>query len=336
MRSKSILYIILITFLLSACGLGSQTPPTAAPTITPSPLPTLTATPVLPLATIVLPADMDKTTSDTYQKTVYDLAQQSGMRFQVRNTLTPADLEPGLKVVVALPPDPGIASLAAAAPNVQFLAVDIPGITPGGNVSVLAGNDRVDIPAFIAGYTAAMISDDYHTGMILPKDNSDAQKALVAFTNGMAYYCGLCQPFYYLPYTFPQTIEIPADEDKARYPGYADYLIVQRQVYTVYVYPDVAIKELMDYLGTVGTQIIGTSLPDPRPSGWVMTIRSDEIKAIQNAWPALIAGQGGQSFQSPLGLEDIDPTLLSPGKQRLVQQALDDLMSGRLSTGFNP
>jgi hypothetical protein len=276
---------------------------------------------------------MDKATSDTYQKIVYDLTQQSKMRFQVRNTLTPADLEPGLKVVIALPPDPGIVALAAAAPKVQFLAVDIPGITPAGNISTLASNTQVDIPAFIAGYTAAMISDDYHTGLIIPKDNTDGQKAVAAFTNGMAYYCGLCRPYYYLPYGFPQYAEIPATESKSNYDAYADLLIIQHKVYTVYLYPDIAIQELTDYLGTTGTQVIGTSLPNPKPSGWVMTIRSDETKAIQTAWPYLIAGQGGQAVPSPLGLFDVDPTLLSPGKLRLVQQTLDDLLSGKLDTG---
>ena len=45
----------------------------------------------------------------------------------------------------------------------------------------------------------------------------------------------------------------------------------------------------------------------------------DTIKAIQNSWPNLIAGQGGINVQSPLGIADVDPTLLSPGKERLVQ-----------------
>jgi hypothetical protein len=67
-----------------------------------------------------------------------------------------------------------------------------------------------------------------------------------------------------------------------------------------------------------------------------MTIRPDELKAIQNAWPNLIAGQGGQNVQSPLGLADVDPTLLPPGKLRLVQQTLDDLLAGHIATGVGP
>ncbi len=336
MRAKLALLIVILASILSACGFGTRANPTAVPTNTNTPEPTLTATPVVPLAILILPADMDKALSDTYQKTVYELAQQAGMRFQVRNSLKPSDIEPGLKVVIALPPDPGIAALAAAAPQVQFLAVNIPGVNAGANVSVLAHNSQVDIPAFVAGYTAAMISDDYHTGMIIPKDNADAQKAYLAFSNGMAYYCGVCTPFYYLPYSFPQYSAIPSDAKPNEYPAYADLLIVQHKVYTVYIYPDVQTKELTDYLSTTGTQIIGQTLPAQRPPGWVMTLKADEVKAIQNAWPDLMAGKGGANVQAPLGLADVDPGLLSPGKQRLVQQVLDDLQAGRISTGVNP
>jgi len=60
----------------------------------------------------------------------------------------------------------------------------------------------------------------------------------------------------------------------------------------------------------------------------VMTIQPDVVKAIQNAWPQLMGGEGGLTIQSPLGLSDIDPSLLSAGKQRLVEKMLEDLQSG--------
>jgi hypothetical protein len=267
---------------------------------------------------------------------VYDLTQAAGMRFQVRNTLMPEELEPGLKVVIALPPDPGIAALAAAAPQVQFLTINIPGINPGGNVSVLANNSQSDIAAFLAGYTAAMITDDYRIGMIVPKDNPDALRALSAYTNGMIFYCGICRPFYYMPWTYPQYIEIPSTEDQANYHAYADRLIIEFKVRTIYLYPGIDIPDLETYIGTTGVSMIGTVSPADRPAGWVMTIQPDVIKAIQNAWPQLISGQGGGTVQSPLGLADVDPSLLSPGKQRLVEQTLDGLQAGSIGTGVNP
>ena len=174
MRLRSTIFFVLISIILGACGTRGEavTTSTPIPTDTPIAPPTLTATATIPLAVLVVPADLDPDTSNLYQKTVYDLAQASGFRFQVRNTLTPAELEPGLKVVIALPPDPGIAALAAAAPDVQFLTINIPDVAAGGNISVLGNNSQSDISAFLAGYTAALITEDYRIGMIIPKDNA--------------------------------------------------------------------------------------------------------------------------------------------------------------------
>ena len=333
LRLRSAILLMMISVMLSACGAAGDPDITSTPVPTDAQIapPTFTATPTIPLAVLVIPTELDPDASNLYQKTVYDLAQASGFRFQVRNTLTPADIEPGLKVVIALPPDPGIVSLAAAAPNVQFLAINIPEIAAGGNISVLGNNSQSDISAFLAGYTAALITDDYRIGMMIPKDNADAIRSLNAFVNGMKFHCGTCPRLYYYQGTFPQYIEIPPEEDQANYDAYADILILQYKVGTIYLHPDIAIPELMTYIGTTGTSMIGTKTPEQQPAGWVMTIQPDVIKAIQNAWPSLVNEQGGISVQSPLGLADIDPSLLSPGKQRLVEQTLSDLQAGLIS-----
>jgi len=337
-RVKHFFFTILIAAILSACG-GSPTEvsgPTVVPTHTPLPTATLIPTPSTPLAILVLPTDMDQANSDLYQKTVYDLAQQSGFRFQVRNTLTPTDLsDPTLKVVIVLPPDPGVAALAPTAPGVQFLAVNIPNLAAGGNLSVLAGDAQVELPAFLAGYVAAMISDEYHIGMVIPQGDVDAQRAFNAFNNGMVYYCGLCRTFYVSEIDYPTYVEIPADEVPSRYGGYANVLINDRKVYALYIYPSLADEEFLSYVGTQGVMLIGTSMPEPRPGGWVMTVRPDTIKAIQTAWPSLVAGLGGINVQSPLGIADVDSGLLSPGRLRLAQETLDGLLAGRISTA-NP
>jgi hypothetical protein len=325
--------LLTVGLLLSACGAGNKPSLTSTPvpTNTTVPPPTLTATPVVPLAVLVLPATLDADSSNLYQKTVYDLTQAAGMRFQVLNTLTPADLDPGLQVVIALPPDPGIVALASAAPNVQFLAINMPEVAAGGNISVLGGNSQSNLAAFLAGYTAALITDDYRIGMMIPKDNPDAIGAFNAYTSGMTFYCGTCRPFYYFQWTFPQYIEIPASEDVNNYDAYSDILMSQYKVRTIYLYPDIATLDLETYIGTTGTLMIGTQTPEQMPAGWVMTIQPDVVKAIQNAWPQLSSGQGGLTVQSPLGLSDIDPSLLSAGKQRLVEKMLEDLQSGLVS-----
>ena len=333
MRSKILILIILAGLVLSACA-GTSEPadtPVPIPTDTPVPPPNFTPTPTVPLAVLVLPADMDTETSNLYQKTVYDLAQASGMRFQVRNTFTSIDLEPGLKVVIALPPDPGIVELAAAAPDVQFLSINIQGVTPGGNISVLGDNSGSNIAAFLAGYTAAMLTDDYRVGMLMPRDNANAVEAFNSFSTGMRFYCGLCRPYYFYQQAAPAFIDIGAEEDVNNYDAYADILMLQYGIDTIYIHPGIYTQDLVSYIGTTGTFMIGTISPEQRPAGWIMTIQPDTIQAIQSAWPSLLAGQGGITVQSPLGLSDIDPTLLSPGKQLDVQEVLDKLQKGLIA-----
>ena len=100
MRSRLVLFSITLIMILSACGTSNKSSLTSTPppTNTPVPLSTLTATPVIPLAILVLPTTLDTDTANLYEKTVYDLTQSAGMRFQVRNALTAADFEPGLQI----------------------------------------------------------------------------------------------------------------------------------------------------------------------------------------------------------------------------------------------
>ena len=333
MRTKIILLVVLL-LLLSACGTATETVATTPdlPTeVVATSGPVVTPTSVVPLVVLIVPPSLDPETSDLYQKTVYDLAQSAGMRFQVRDNMSPAEIEPGLKVVIALPPDPGIVALAAAAPDAQFLSINIPDVAPGGNISVLGGNSQSDIAGFLAGYTAALITTDYRIGMMMPRDNADAIRAFNAYVNGMKYYCGLCRPYFFFAWTFPQYIDIPADANVDDYDAYSNILLTERRVLTIYLHPDIATQDLTTYIGTTGAMMIGTKTPEQLPAGWVMTIQPNIIKAIQSAWPQLISGQGGVTVQSPLGLSDIDPNLLSPGKQRLVMQTLDNLQAGLIA-----
>ncbi|MBI3168519.1 MAG: hypothetical protein HYZ22_08580 [Chloroflexi bacterium] len=334
MRVKQTLFVLLFVAILTACG-GNDSPEVDAPTVVPSHTPPPSATPIptlsTPLALLILPTDLDKPTSDLYQKTVYDLALASGFRFQVRNGITPEDLaDPTLKVVIALPPDPGVANYAPTAPNVQFLAVNIPNVTAAGNVSVLAPSTQVELPAFLAGYTLAMMTYEYHVGMLYPEGDANAQAALNAFSNGMRYYCGLCDGIYIDLVSYPAILGIPTNEDPSKFGGYANVLINDNKVGGLYIYPSLATDDFLSYVGTQGVYLVGTTRPEPRPGGWLMTISPDTIKAIQTAWPQLIAGQGGQNVQSPLGIADVDTNILTEAKLRLVQHTLDELIAGRI------
>jgi len=261
------------------------------------------------------------------------------MRFQVRNVLTVSDIstEPGLKVVIALPPDPGLAGLAAAAPQVQFLGVGIPGLTAAANLSLIGTSGKpVDQQAFLAGYIAAMLSPDYRVGILTQEDNPSALIAETAFINGVHFYCGLCYPTFPPYYDYPLHIEIPADAPEGQYPAYADGL-ARYMVEVAYVYPEIATPDLLDYLSQKGIKIISESMPfEELLPEWVVSIQPEVISAIQKIFPDLVSGKGGQNLSTPLLLTDINPDLLTEGKQRLVEEVLSDLQAGFIDPGVNP
>ncbi len=335
MRRTFVLLLLLLSLLLSACG--TQTTPTTEPTITATSAPEATPTQAKPMAMLVIPADLPDSLSQLYQKTVYDLARQSGLRFQVRNTLTPAELEPSLRVVVALPPDPGIAALAAAAPQTQFLAVNIPDVTAGGNVSTIGGaGDNPDLTAFLAGYIASMLSTDYRIGMVGEKDSTRSDIAAQAFAKGRQYYCGLCNPIAPPWYKYPIVVNMPLNASQGEANAYADALN-DRQVLVAYIFPAVQKPSQLSYLSSIGMWMIGENPPpEDARENWIATLQPDWIAAVQSAWSDISAGNGGKSYPSPLTLSDINSDLLTEGKQRLAEQMLNDLLAGRVGTGVQP
>lgn len=339
---RRFLAFLLLLALLSACTPPATTPDAAGAPATPAPAHTAaptagpTPTPAPPLVILVLPADLNEEESQAYQAAVYELAQAAGFRFQVRNRLGLEDLEPALKIVIALPPDPGLAALAAAAPQTQFLAVNIPGVQPGGNVSVLGSDSiRTDQVAFLAGYIGAMVTEDfYQVGAMLRKDSPESPVIQQALTTGRTYYCGRCLPIgWFTRYTYPAFVEVPADAKPSEYGAYADFLIVQKKVETLFIQAGLDTPELLQYLATVGVLMIGTQSPAKKVTGWVVTLQPDYLAALRMAFPELAAGKGGRTFPAPLSFSDINPELFTPGKQADARRVLDDVLGGYIDTG---
>ncbi len=335
---------LVFSLLLGACSATPTSPePTAASaapaTSTPAPT-TAGPTPTLPppLVILLLPVDLSAEQSNAYQSAVYDLAQSAGYRFQVRNRLTVEELaqEPTLKVVVALPPDPGIAALAAAAPQAQFLAINIPEVQVGGNVSALDNASlRVDYIAFMAGYIAGMVSEDHRSGVLVKDGSPNANSIITAYRTGQEYFCGLCNPFSGPFEDYPLAQSIPQDAKPVEYSAYADILL-RRGVEVLFAESGLQSDELLQYLPTVGVLMIGTETPLKSVSGWVVTLQPNYIQALQAAFPALLAGQGGKVFPAPLSLTDANPDLFSPGKQENALRVLQELSAGYIFSGVNP
>jgi hypothetical protein len=180
---------------------------------------------------------------------------------------------------------------------------------------------------------AAAITSDWRVGMIAAQDAPTGLAARQAFVNGAIFFCGLCRPSYPPFYQYPQYAELSLGASQADKQAAADYLI-DRAAETVFIVPELEDEALVDYLTQNGVNVIGSMIPPASVQNrWVASIRPDLDAAVREIWENLLANQGGTQLQPPLVIEQVNESLLSPGRQRLVEQTLTELLDGFIGTG---
>lgn len=350
LASRLLWACLILALALSGCsGPGPAPAPTAGPTsqagasptgaeATPTEAPTATPTPPPPMAVLLAPNGPQDPLAAALEPALADLAAQAGLLFETRSALTPEEIQASsVQIVVALPPDPGLAALAAAAPQVQFLALAVPGLQAGGNLSLVQTADgQPDLQGFMAGYLAALITPDWRVGVISEAGSPAGAQAAAAFDNGAVYYCGLCRPVY-PPYPlqgFPLAAEFtPGAGEAAWQTSIAEFKTWG--VETVFVYSTTPDEAFLSFLSGAGFKLISTTTPPAGlQAGWVASIASaGPLGAVEELWPALLAGEGGQHVELLLALENVNPELLTPGRQALAEATLAELQAGLIDPG---
>jgi hypothetical protein len=336
----------LASILISGCKPSSPKPtftpalpsltPTQPPTETLPPAPT--STPLPPLAVLLAPPGSDTAQVQAFQSALSDPITEAGLIWQVRPSLSQADLTPELRLVVVLPPDPGVASLASAAPGTQFLSVAIPGVEPAANLSVIAASsERPDQLGFIAGVIATMITSEWRVGVIGLSDNVASKSAENAFINGGTYFCGLCLQAYPPFYDYPLVANLPATASTAEWHEIGNYMI-DHMVQTIYIVPGAGDAGMFDALAQANVNVIGENLPsESMRAHWAVSLRPTEIlPVVLELLPDVLDGKTGVKVSLPLTFLDANPDLFTPGRQRLAQKILDDLLAGFIDTGIDP
>ncbi len=344
-RTTCATLIICLSLVISACG---KVIPTVQPSITPSPSLTATITPtstitptptlVPPVAVLLAPPASDQNQVRNLQTELNGIITSAGLRWQVRQQLGKDDLTPELRLVVAVPPDTGLAELAASAPSTQFLALGIAGLSEAPNLTTIGANgERPDQQGFVAGVIAAMLTDDWRVGVISLSDTVAGKAAGTGFLNGETYFCGLCRPAHPPFYEYPFYIELPSTASTAEWQAAANYM-VDHEALTVYVYPGAGDEAMFAILGEAKVNIIsGGEPPQSAQSSWVVSLTTDPMALIKAEVAGLLEGsiKGGQALDVPIELTQINTSLFTPGKQRLAEQILSDLQAGFIDTGVD-
>ena len=334
-----VLIIFLLPWLIVSCTskptdlpvVSTETAPVPSETVmqTPPEIAVATNTPI-PNKVILLATDQANAGQFDLLKTLLaDLASSSGLQFEARTSLPVGDLSSEIKIIVAIAPDPGVADLISAAPETQFLAVGIDGLTSSPNLTqIQAGENFAAQRSFLAAYIGVITTTDWRVGILLPTNSSSASVMKDAFSNGAYYYCNFCNPVYPPYFAYPQIAEMASAAD---WQTAADLLIGQ-SVQTIYVPAEASSPELLKYLSDKDIMMLGDQPPtNDVKAHWIATLSSTDLEQeIRTLWPDLISGKGGTVVAPSLSITDVDQDVLSAGKMRLVEDLIQGLSKGLL------
>jgi hypothetical protein len=344
-RLWKFVWIFLFGIVLAACrsvsptgqpvvtvSITSTATQPATPSVTPAQTPTQTQP--TPLAVLLAPGGSDSAIAESLYASLKEPIAQAGWRWEMQTELVPQD--PGLKLVIALPPDPGIAELASQAPQVQFVTLGMEDIPPMANLSHIQGETRFDQQGFLAGAIAAMITPDWRVGVVSTSDTAEGKAARNGFLNGAVYFCGLCLAYHGPIFDYPLYVDIPSNAGQSDWQAAVDALVSQA-VKTVYVFPGIDQAELMNALAQAGINIIGSGTPpEDIKAQWVASITTDPAEPIQEHLTEFLAGEGGIDMTAPLVIQEVNPALFSPGRQDLADKIRIDLLGRKIGTGVEP
>lgn len=295
---------------------------------------TPTRTPV-PVALLLAPPGSDTALAQSVETVLAAPLAQAGLTLQVVSSLTINELNENLRLVIGLPPDAGMQALAAAAPQVQFLAIGIPGLAPGVNLTIIGPQGFAeDQRGFIAGVIAAMMTPDWRIAVLSLSDTLPGKAASQGFLNGAIFFCGLCNPYYGPIVDYPLSAERAAAASLEEWQAAVNFL-KDKAVQTVYVFPGMDRLEVYEMLAQAGFNIIGGGKPPQAGIKWAASVEAVPEAAVLDALPDILAGKGGTILPMPYVIQNVDEALFSTGKQQRAMEILADLINGFIDTGVD-
>ncbi len=271
-----------------------------------------------------------------FRDEVVDLAYQSGLGLENLTTMQENDFQSDVTLVFLLEADPGVAELASGHPDVQFVIVGLPGIAASNNISVLDTQDRrPDHQAFVAGFIAAMVADDWRAGVVSIGSGAENEAIQTGFINGARYFCGLCRPAFPPFYEYPQSFQLDTGGEDW---GSLAALIQENRLGVIYLAPLEVFQSNVQEDLQLNIAIIGDGArPDAVPeSQWLATIRYSAINSLRTVWEDLLGGRGGLTLHWELKIIDVNRDLLSEGRERAARGLIDDMEAGFVDTGYEP
>ncbi len=337
-KSHALWLIILVMVLsISACSPGqpmvTETPvvmtedePGSVTTEEPR---TPTETPSAPDVLLVISPTAEGSLVSRLTDALESLVSERDLAFESVDGLSPDILTGTVQIVVAVGSDLSVAEAAGSHPEIQFVAIGDPQTAPAQNLSVIASgaDDQVD-RAFMAGYLAALVSNDHKVAALFPEDKTSVR--VDAYLNGARFYCGICRPLYPPYNVFPYVQYLPAENASDGFQPVVDSLALYG-VEVLYIPNSLATPELLSYLAELGVKVVGDQSPDMPRNNWVGTVMTDPVPALISLWDTLFTENSGSLFPTQITVSDTEAGLLSEGRKRLFDEIAEDLLAGLIS-----
>jgi hypothetical protein len=265
------------------------------------------------------------------------LLSQEGWSLVETDSITSELQSDDVRVVVFFEPTLEIIDLATSNPGIQFVALGTEGLEPQANLSIIGPDGfRLDQQAFLGGYLAAVLTQDWRIGEIVEGSDEIHSTIEVSFRNGVKFYCGLCQISYPPFNDYPIHTTVDSATREGDWISSIDFL-ESNAVETVFLFIQnfevQAVGELVDN----EVLLIGIKPPpETIRSNWIATIRLAPEQVLYQKWRQIISNEGGWVEAIPIVLEDVNQSLFSEGKQRFIEKILLDIQSGYIDTAVTP
>ena len=337
---------LLMLVLLSGCGGGQVVTTTPASThtialpaitIENTSVPTQTPVPATASAPVIIlwaPEGTDVVLAQSLSEELGRYAATAGLSFEQRQDLNSQDLIGSTRVVVSLAPVEAVNTLAASAPAVQFLGLNLPETAASANVHPVSSSGVSDEDrAFLAGYLLALTIPDYRVGVISQAGTLAGAANESSFVVGVRYFCGLCNSRYGPVLFYPITAQLADPTNQADWQAAADALLANT-VQGAYIQPEVSSPELVNYLTSAGVKLVGTAgqagLDDS--AAWIAALGADLPSAVTDLVRRLLAGEQIGAVNANVSLTHINEEIFTEGKQRLFAETIEKVQAGLIST----
>lgn len=311
--------ILIFLFGVSGCvDRPTPTPEVPTSTSTPEATPTVTPSP----ARIVL-FDPSAQAGTAVTTLLSDFAAANSLAFETW-TENKGDLS-GVKIMVVFSGLDNLAEVTASTPQTQFITT-AQNTAAAANISTLSVNP-VHL-AFMAGYLAAMTSDDWRAGALISDPLSVGLAD--AFINGGEYLCGRCTPIFAPQIYYPVTSSTDGANDAASWVAKASSLWSETYANSVYIDTSADYPEVLDVFTD---KVLYSSNPaSANLSRYSAILGADVTSTLQTALPELLAGTGGKIYNARVGLLVINkPEVVTEAKQARFIEVAQDLANNLIN-----